>query len=269
MTGTGSRADRTFLGVTEPPFQGLLIVSKADTDQGWKFGDYEDTIDAIQDPQDRVRQRMYFDALRTLAAFVQHGDRKAEQQRLVCQGDVNLSAGDVHDLSTGDGNTFSVPALFERPGAVSCSTPVAMIQDLGATYGSSGKVTTRANKVHLESWTGRHVFKPAVDDAGKKAPACRLDITAALTAGGHAKASAPVGEAGRQFLADRLAQLTDAHIRALFEAARLDSLGDKVRWTDVKTGKTLQGVDAWVAAFKMKRDEITAARCGAGAPQSH
>jgi len=259
MTGTGPRATRTFMGVTEPPFQGLLILSKADTDQGWKFGEFEDAIDGMPAGPDRDRQRMYFDALRLLAAFVQHGDRKPEQQRLVC-------VGDVHDLSTGDGNTFSVPALFERPGASSCRTPVAMIQDLGATYGSSGKITSRTNKIHLESWAKRRVFKPAVDETGKKGPACRLDVTAAFTAGGHAKASAPVSEAGRKFLADQLARLSDAHIRAIFEAARLEALGDKVAWTDPKTGRVLQGLDAWVEAFKQKREQIAAARCGQATP---
>lgn len=266
MTGTGPRATRTFMGVTEPPFQGLLILSKADTDQGWKFGEFEDAIDGMPAGPDRDRQRMYFDALRLLAAFVQHGDRKPEQQRLVCVGDVDLGAGDVHDLSTGDGNTFSVPALFERPGASSCRTPVAMIQDLGATYGSSGKITSRTNKIHLESWAKRRVFKPAVDETGKKGPACRLDVTAAFTAGGHAKASAPVSEAGRKFLADQLARLSDAHIRAIFEAARLEALGDKVAWTDPKTGRVLQGLDAWVEAFKQKREQIAAARCGQATP---
>jgi len=144
-----------------------------------------------------------------------------------------------------------------------------MIQDLGATYGSSGKITTRTNKVDLASWSKRRVFKPAVGEAGRKLPACRLDITAAFTAGGHANASAPVGEAGRKFLADQLARLSDAHIRAIFEAARLDALGDKVMWTDPKTGRVLQGLDAWVEAFKQKREQIATARCGQAAPATH
>ena len=59
------------------------------------------------------------------------------------------------------------------------------------------------DKIHLESSSKRRVFRPAVDEAGKKAPACRLDITAAFTAGGHAIVSAPVSETGRKFLADR------------------------------------------------------------------
>jgi hypothetical protein len=265
MNGNGPRADRTFLGVSEAPFTGLLILSKADVDQGWKFGDFEDAIDALPAGPSRDRQRMYFDALRTLAAFVQHGDRKPEQQRLVCVGDVDLAAGDVHHLSNADGNAFSVPALFERPNATSCATPVAMIQDLGATFGSSGRITTRSNKVHLDSWVQRRVFRPTTGERGAKGPACRLDITAALTAGGHATATEPVTEAGRRFVAEQLARLTDAHIRALFEAARLDAFGERVSWTDARTGQIVTGVDAWVAAFKFKRDQIAQARCGGSA----
>jgi hypothetical protein len=82
-----------------------------------------------------------------------------------------------------------------------------------------------------------------------------------MSAGGHAKASAPVSEAGRRFIAEQLGRLTDAHIRALFEAARLDALGERVSWTDAKTGQSLTGIDAWVAAFKQKREEIATARC--------
>jgi hypothetical protein len=51
------------------------------------------------------------------------------------------------------------------------------------------------------------------------------------------------------------------HIRALFEAARLDALGEKVAWTDPKTGQVLQGLDAWVAAFEQERERLAAARC--------
>ena len=268
MNGTGPRADRTFLGVTEPPFSGLLILSKADVDQGWKFGEFEDAIEAMPAGPARERQLTYFDALRTLAAFVQHGDRKPEQQRLVCVGHVDVAAGDVHHLSNADGNAFSVAALFERPDATGCAAPVAMIQDLGATYGSSGRFSTRSSKVQLDSWARRRVFKPTTGEGGAKSPACRLDITAALSAGENANATEPVTEAGRRFLADQLARLTDAHIRALFEAARLEALGEHVSWTDARTGRAVTGVDAWVAAFNYKRDQIAQARCG-GSAASH
>ena len=140
-----------------------------------------------------------------------------------------------------------------------------MIQDLGATYGSSGRFSTRSSKVQLESWAKRRVFKPVTVESGAKGPACRLDITAALSAGDHANATEPVTEAGRRFVAEQLARLTDAHIRALFEAARLEALGERVSWTDARAGRVVTGMDAWVAAFKFKRDQIAQARCGGGA----
>jgi hypothetical protein len=261
MKGTGLRATRKYLGVTEPPFKGMLILSKADPDQGWKFGEIEDAIEALPPGPDRERQQTRFDALRLLAAFVQHGDRKSEQQRLVCVGEVDQEAGDVHPLSEGDGGSFSLPALFERPGAAACPTPVIMVQDLGATLGSSGRFTSRTDKVHLGSWIRRPVFHPVTGRSGTTAPSCRVELTAAMTAGGHATVSAPVGEPGRQFLADQLARLTDAHIRALFEAGRVEALGEPFAWTDPDTGTAYSGIDAWVAAFKHKRATITEARC--------
>ena len=59
-----------------------------------------------------------------------------------------------------------------------------------------------------------------------------------------------------------LASLSDAHIRALFEAGRVDQLGDRFEWRDPATKQVSTGVDAWVAAFKHKRAEISAKRCG-------
>jgi hypothetical protein len=261
MTGTGARATRKFIGVTEPPFTGMLILSKADPDQGWKFGEFDDAIAEMPQGPERDKQRMYFDALRLLAAFIQHGDRKAEQQRLVCLGDVDTAAGDIHPLSEGDEKKFSLPALFERPGASACRTPVALVQDLGATLGSSGKMTTRTNKIHIDSWAKRQVLQT-------KADGCHLDVTTAFTAGSNAKASTPLSEAGRTFLADQLARLTDAHIRAFFEAARVELLGERFSWTDPGTGKSFSGIDAWVAAFKYKREQLTRMHCSGAAPAS-
>jgi len=74
----------------------LLILSKAGPDQGWKFGEFDEAIADMPEGPERAGQRMYFDALRLLAAFIQHGDRKAEQQRLVCLGQVDTAAGDIH-----------------------------------------------------------------------------------------------------------------------------------------------------------------------------
>jgi hypothetical protein len=71
-----------------------------------------------------------------------------------------------------------------------------------------------------------------------------------------------VSEAGRRFLIEQLDRLTDAHIRALFEAGRLDALGEPAAWTDPATKTVHRGADAWVALFKYKRAQLGALRCG-------
>lgn len=278
MKGTGHRAARRYLGVTEARFEGALILSKRDTDQGWKFGEVEDAIGETPAGTPRMRQQAHFDALRLLAAFVQHGDRKAENQRLACLGALDLAAGEVRSLQEREDDQDDEeedddedddeddgpgpPALFEREGAVACRRPVLMIQDLGATFGSSGKMTSKSDKLHLESWAKRGVFERPDEGAGEKSETCKVDVTVAFTAGGNAKASAPVSEAGRQLLARQLARLTDAHIRALFEAGRVEAMDEEMEWTDPATKRTYSGVGAWVAAFKHKRAEIVNARCG-------
>jgi hypothetical protein len=174
MTGVGPRSTRTLLGVTEPAFRGTPILSTANTDEGWRFGEIDAAITALPPGPDRDRQRMHFDALSLLGAFVQHGDRKPEQQRLVCASDIDATAGDVHAL---DDRPTGLPALFERPGARACTSSLAMIQDLGATFGSSGKGTLRTAKIDLDPWTRRPVFLAPADDPERAVRGCRADVT--------------------------------------------------------------------------------------------
>jgi hypothetical protein len=262
MRGTGPRATRKFLGVTEPHFRGALIISGRNPDQGWQFGELEEAITALPDGPEKARRRAQYDALSLLAVFVQHGDRKAPNQRLICAGDLDESAGDVHHFGD-DETAIPVPALFERHGASACQAPVALVQDLGATFGSSGIRTTQSNKVRLSSWANRPVFLPPAPNAVGRSRVlpCRGDITAAFDAGLKTGEAPRISEAGRALLARLLDGLTDAHIRALFEAGRVDQLGERAEWRDPDTKQAYTGIDAWVAAFKHKRGEIAAKRC--------
>ena len=61
-----------------------MIGSTSDVNQGWRFGEMTAAIAALPAGEHQARQQMYFDALQLLAVFVQHGDRKPSQQRLVC-----------------------------------------------------------------------------------------------------------------------------------------------------------------------------------------
>ncbi len=65
-----------------------------------------------------------------------------------------------------------------------------------------------------------------------------------------------ISEAGRQFLADLLVQLTDQQLRDLFEVARINHRSRKPGSTEPSAT-----VDEWVTAFKHKRDEIVTNRC--------
>jgi hypothetical protein len=151
----------------------------------------------------------------------------------------------------------------------SCQAAVATIQDLGATFGGAGRFTKDTNaKLDLSSWSGA-VFKSAGNQT-TGARKCEVKLVTSLSSrqlrlrnprlrelrGGSPR----IGEAGRRHLAEQLARLSDAHIRALFEAGRVDVLGEPT-YTEPATGVTRRGVDAWVAAFKHKREEIRAARC--------
>ena len=166
----------------------------------------------------------------------------------------------MHSLDDNDAG-LAVPALFERSGATACRAPAAIIQDLGSTFGGSG---IRASKVRLSSWAKRPVFlpPPAGTLPARGPVACRGDLVPSIDAGANPAAEPRISEAGRKFLADLLASLTDAHIRALFEADRVDQLGEPAQWRDPETKEVHTGIDAWVAAFKHKRAEIAAAHCG-------
>jgi hypothetical protein len=67
-----------------------------------------------------------------------------------------------------------------------------------------------------------------------------------------------ISEAGRKFLADLLVQLSDAQIRDMFMAARIERLEQKIQ---TPQGERKVTVDDWVQVFKKKRDEVVSQRC--------
>jgi hypothetical protein len=264
-TGRGPAATRRYAAIFEPRFAGTIIASKNDPEQGWTFGELDDAIDTLTDDALRARQRMHFDALSLLGVFLGHGDRKSSQQRLVCRGDLDMTAGDVHDLSSSDEHNFSLTVLFERPGARACrGESVVTLQDIGATYGSAGRTTPRVHaKVHLESWASRPVFAPPATSAPASAnttSACRGNLTVSMAAGSGARGMPTIGEAGREFLLTQLNRLSADHVRAIFEVARVDQMGEVQTWTD-RAGKRHSGIDAWVAVFADKVRQIKEKRC--------
>jgi hypothetical protein len=129
------------------------------------------------------------DALKLLAAMIQHTDNKFEQQRLVC---LDRERGmQPHD----DG---------------SCEHPFMIVQDLGKTFGrASFSNADTPSAVNLKEWSNVPVWK---NDTG-----CVAYLPQSFTGSLEHPA---ISEDGRQFLADLLAKLTDAQLRDMFQVAR-------------------------------------------------
>ena len=158
MSGAGPRARRSYLATFQPEVSRLVMVDGDDADQGWRWGEVDEAIANLPEGALRTRQRTHFDALTLLAVFIQHGDRKPEQQRLECRGALDPRAGDAHPLEDDDGGA---PVFFERPDGSACSEPVIALQDIGATFGGAGRMSKSTAKMNLKAWTNRPVFKPA------------------------------------------------------------------------------------------------------------
>jgi hypothetical protein len=165
------------------------------------------------------------DALKLLAVFIQHSDNKPAQQRVIC------------------------PGVDEVPAGAACSTPLVMLQDVGVTFGRATLFNENTpSSMNLEGWSSTPVFKSASGP-------CVGNLSKSFTG---TMGEPVISEAGRQFLAGLLQQLTDEQLRDLFESARVTL---RVR----EPGNAKSGfptVDEWVSAFKQKRDEIVNRRCG-------
>jgi hypothetical protein len=201
------------------------------------------------------------EALQLLQVFVQHGDCKPEQQRLVClpggavprtsgaaarSGRVGLS----HDADADADADEEAEADEEADGrAYVCQSPFALVDDLGATFGGAGAFTGSGAKMSLSSWAKKPVFDPAT--YRETGGSCRGVLTPSLSCSGGIE-NPVITEAGRQFLLNRLRQLSDAQLHDLFAAARV---------TDFCDGGAECSVEAWVAVFKDKVRQIATHPC--------
>jgi hypothetical protein len=121
-----------------------------------------------------------------------------------------------------------------------CVDPWLAIHDLGQTFGRANTFNRSGlGSVNLDLWSTTPIWKDRAHCVGNLAPS----RTGTLS-------YPQISEPGRRFLADLLAQLSDEQLRDLFSVARF---ADKPHGGGP--------VDAWVAAFKHKRDEIASASC--------
>jgi len=183
---TPASAERQFAGETieETPHQGWRWSELGRVDSGAGGAPRADT-----------------DALRLLAAFIQHRDSKPDNQRLVCPP----------------------PAVVVEPGGTrNCRQPVMMIDDLGSAFGGPSLLLA-THKMQLDAWRGRPVWKDPVR--------CIADVTTERARDGLDLPH--IGEDGRRLLARLLAGLDRSQVTALFEMGRAGERGDVSAWVAV------------------------------------
>ena len=189
--------------------------------QGWSWAELDQVSEAAGGAPLAHR-----DALRLLAAFMQHTDSKPPQQRLICL-DKNWK------------------------GEAPCERPFMLVNDLGLTFGRSTALNRNSkSSVNFEEWSETPVWK---DKTG-----CVANLSGSITG---TLENPRISEEGRAFLADLMMQLTDKQIADLFETARV-SLRPRAPNSKETVSAT---VGEWRDAFKKKRDEIVNRRCDAPA----
>jgi len=145
------------------------------------------------------------DALRLAAVFLAHWDNKDANQRLACLDD---------------------PGATDAP----CSTPLAMLQDLGATFGPT--------KVNVARWSSLSFWADRAT--------CTVSMKA-LPYNGGTFTDARITEGARLLIAEQLSAIPRADIRRLFEAARFPEHysstpdeKDLARWEQAFSGRVRQ-----------------------------
>jgi hypothetical protein len=241
MTGEGARRSRNYAAeISSYPPGGPMILSRDDHDQGWSWRELDDAIETLPPGPERTRQRTHFDALTLLGIFMQHGDRKPEQQALYCDAPVDMSAS-ARQTTTAR-HLSSV--LIERPESSACPRPAVALVDVGATFGGAGRTSSSGSAtMNLDEWRNHTVFQ-SHDGGG-----CRGRLIVSMAAGRDGEGNPNISEDGRRFLLEQLRRLTPAHVRAIFTAARVDLLSRS------------NAVDEWVEAFQEKVREIEGRRC--------
>jgi hypothetical protein len=207
------------IALIEQRFEGATIA--AGGQEGWTWSELQQHAGRAPSVREEA------EALQLLQVFVQHGDCKPEQQRLVCMPGGEEAGGLEH----------------------ACRSPFALVDDLGATFGGAGSFTGSGAKMSLSNWAKRPIFDPATDR--EHAGSCRGVLTPSLSCSGGIENPA-ITEAGRQFLLNRLQQLSDAQLHDLFVAARV---------TDFCDDAAKCSADAWVAVFKDKVRQIATHSC--------
>jgi hypothetical protein len=198
---------------------------------GWGWPELD-----LVDPPSSGAPRAQRDALKLLAAFLQHTDSKPEQQRLICMSKDQKS----EDHGKGENQE-------DQKGQEPCNgTVVMMVHDLGLTFGHATLFNRGpVSSANLDEWSAASVWKDPARCVGN----LKQSFSGTLN-------NPPISEEGRKFLADLLKQLSDAQLHQLFEVSRFPKrLPAAPGVSDSVT------IDRWVDVFKKKRLEVVNNAC--------
>lgn len=185
--------------------------------EGWSWPE----LDPLSD-RGALSTRAQRDALKLLAAMLQHTDSKRVQQRLVCQDKGAPSAR--------------------------CRQPLLFISDLGKTFGKANLLNRDLpGSVDLDAWSSAPIWAEA---AG-----CRAALGGSLTG---TLRHPVVSEEGRRFLAGLLHQLSERQLRDLFSVARFPVReGVPTGRAAVAVNRWVDAFQAKVTAIAERRCDIT------------
>ena len=203
LAGTQNDRAVVFDSVTiEQQIEGRVIESASD--QGWSWFE----LDRI-DPRAGGSSRAEVDALRLMAVLLAHWDNKGANQRLICPAGVKLRDG-------------------------VCAAPLAMVEDLGATFGPL--------KLDLPNWQHTPLWADT--------RSCVATMKA-LPYNGGTFAEHAISDEGRRLALRLLGRLSAAQLRGLFIGSGVTELDHVVA--------AARDPDAWTRAFLDKVAAIAAA----------
>lgn len=191
-------------------------------DGGWSWEELHRLRHAPGAEGFTAEQRRRVDGLVVLMGLVRHTSSLPSQNRLVCTSNRVQRVGQYMKF---------------------CPDTTILVHDLGATFGKSDAESLRTWREH-RVWT--------------EPESCR---SIAFKTGEGRRQHFEISRAGQLFILDLLDQLSDDHLRAIFESAKFERYDRSLvpRIMTPEAGERI--IEQWIDAFKDKVEEIRSVRC--------